>query len=325
MTQDRNSETPAVGPGARLMQARLDLHLAREDVSAKLHMSSHQIQALEENDYSVLPGATYVRGYLRNYAMLLGLDPAPILAAHAQMSAKPAHAESEHVVPSREITSHHHQIRFTTYLVVFIVIGLAVAWWQGRDVRPPNPLLTSTEQVDGSATPAGDVPAADTAQQQMVPTVPLSPTKLEPATPPSLGVALPAVPAGPHGRLVIYADRESWVDIRDGRQTKLAYETLRAGRVLTLDAATPISVFIGNAAGVRAEYNGKLVDITKYKAGVTARFSLSESMSTVRAVPAQALTSAPPVIPAPARTLTPVPAPVQVLTPEPEPAATPTR
>lgn len=307
MTQDRNSEIPVAGPGARLMQARLDLHLAREDVSAKLHMSSRQIQALEENDYSLLPGATYVRGYLRNYAMLLGLDPAPILAAYSQTGAKPAQVKSEHDVPAREITSRHHQIRFTTYLVAFIVIGLAVAWWQGRDVRPPNPLLTSLEQADGPATPASDIPATETAQQQSAPTAPLSPATPVTEIPPKPVVVPPAASPGPHGRLVLHVDRESWVDIRDGHQTKLVYGTLQAGRVLTFDAAIPISVFLGNAAGVRAEYNGRPVDITKHKAGVTARFSLSEDLPAAKPVPAAVPAMAPPTIPAAVPVLAPTP------------------
>lgn len=304
MTQDRISDTQVTGPGARLMQARLDLHLAREDVSAKLHMSSRQIQALEEDDYTVLPGATYVRGYLRNYAVMLGLDPATILAAHAQITAKATHAESEHAVPRREITSRHHQIRFTTYLVAFVVIGLAVAWWQGRDVRPPNPLLTSQEPAAEPSTPADAVsaPVAELPPQKTPAAAP-RPTKPESTT---AGTAVssisaptpPVMPVGPHGKLVLYADRDSWVDIRDGHQAKLAYETLQAGRVLTFDATTPISVFLGNAAGVRAEYNGKPVDIAKFRAGVTARFSLSDSVQTATPAPA----------PAPAQILTPAPA-----------------
>lgn len=310
MKQDSNPETPVAGPGARLMQARLDLHLAREDVSTKLNMSSRQIQALEENDYSLLPGPTYVRGYLRNYALMLGLDPAPILATYSQTVAKPAQARSEQDAPVREITSRHHQIRFTTYLVAFIVIGLAAAWWQGRDVRPPNPLLTSFEQADGPAAPASDAPATETAQQPGPPAAPPSLATPDPATPLIPVVTSLAVPSGPHGRLVLHVDRESWVDIRDGRQTKLVYGTFQAGRVLTFDAATPISVFLGNAAGVRAEYNGRPVEITKHKAGVTARFSLSEDLPAPKPLPAAVPVSAPPSVP--------VAPPVPALAPTPD-------
>ncbi|MBE3574082.1 MAG: DUF4115 domain-containing protein [Firmicutes bacterium] len=46
-----------------------------EQVSRDLHMSKRYAQALEENQFSVIPGEVYVRGFLRLYAGHLGLDP----------------------------------------------------------------------------------------------------------------------------------------------------------------------------------------------------------------------------------------------------------
>src|SRR3990172_4729474 len=134
------------GPGAQLAQARADLHLAHEDVAAKLHLATRQIQALEQDDYTSLPGATYVRGYLKSYALLLGLSPEPILEAHARLAAATVAVDYSVIAPQREITSRHHQVRFVTYFMIAIVIGLAIAWWQGRDVRPPNPLMAARDR-----------------------------------------------------------------------------------------------------------------------------------------------------------------------------------
>ena len=79
----------AHGPGAALAQARADLHLSHEEVAATLHLATRQIQALEQDDYTSLPGATYVRGYLKSYALLLGLAPGPVLDAHARLAVVP--------------------------------------------------------------------------------------------------------------------------------------------------------------------------------------------------------------------------------------------
>ena len=38
-----------------------------------MQQSARQVQALEADDYAMLPGRTFVRGFLRNYARLLGL------------------------------------------------------------------------------------------------------------------------------------------------------------------------------------------------------------------------------------------------------------
>src|SRR5712692_793501 len=40
------------------------------------------LQALEDDDYHTLPGAVYVKGFLRNYAVYLGLDPSHVLSVY---------------------------------------------------------------------------------------------------------------------------------------------------------------------------------------------------------------------------------------------------
>ena len=287
----------AHGPGAQLAQARADLHLTHEDVAARLHLASRQIQALEQDDYTSLPGATYVRGYLKSYALLLGLSPEPILEAHARLAAATVAVDYSVIAPQREITSRHHQVRFVTYFMIAIVIGLAIAWWQGRDTRPPNPLLTAGDSAPAapaadagttadSGNPPVETPAAapgsntDTGSQAMAkqaPSIPAVAASIPALTPPPMAVPAPAVlPTGPRMKLVLTTDQDSWADIRDARQIKLLYETVPAGRTLTLEGIAPVSVFLGNAAGVRLDYNGQPVDISSHKRGMIARFTLGD-------------------------------------------------
>jgi cytoskeleton protein RodZ len=80
---------------------------------------------------------------------------------------------------------------------------------------------------------------------------------------------------------VLTADQDSWADIRDARQMKLLYETVPAGRTVTLEGVAPLSVFLGNAAGVRLDYNGRAVDVARHKRGMMARFTLGEEEASV--------------------------------------------
>jgi cytoskeleton protein RodZ len=298
------ASAPIHGPGAQLAQARADLHLTHEDVAAKLHLASNQIKALEQDDYTCLPGTTYVRGYLKSYALLLGLSPAPILEAHSRLTAAPAAPDFSAIAPQKDITSRHHQMRLVTYFMTAIVIGLAIAWWQGRDTRPPNPLLTArdsepavlaTDVVPGAGalaesenlpmetpatqTPAGVVVPANKPPVVQTPSVPTAMTTASvPASPSPATIPAPVpLPAGPRMKLVLYADQDSWADIRDARQNKLLYETVPAGRTVTLEGLAPLSVFLGNAAGVRLDYNGRPVDVGQHKRGMMARFTLGEN------------------------------------------------
>lgn len=285
-------------PGNLLQQARTDLRLTQEEVAKRLHLATRQIQGLEEDDYSGLPGATYVRGYLRSYASLLGLDPETVLNAHTQLTAKPViSTDFSTITPQKQITSHHHQIRFVTYVVSIIVIGLAIAWWQSRNAILPSPIplastttpATEASPADNTAVSASDPSMAGPATQTNM-AAPAQPPAIKPVEPPvqpvvpviATPVTPPVLPNAPRVHFVLHADQDAWVDIRDARQVKLLYETVAAGRSVPLEGVAPISIYLGNPAGTRIELDGAPVDIERHRRGLTARFTLGET-----AVPAR--------------------------------------
>ena len=66
---------PAATLPERLIAAReqkgVDLLRAERDTKIR----ARYLAALERGDYRELPGAVYTKGFLRNYALYLGLDP----------------------------------------------------------------------------------------------------------------------------------------------------------------------------------------------------------------------------------------------------------
>lgn len=66
--------------GARLRAAREQAGLSLADVAERLKLSLRQLDAIEENQFEMLHGAPFVRGFVRNYARFLGMDPAPLLS-----------------------------------------------------------------------------------------------------------------------------------------------------------------------------------------------------------------------------------------------------
>lgn len=61
--------------GEKLRRAREEKKLSLADVAAKLKLSARQIEALEAEDLAHLPGDVFARGFVRNYARLVGVDP----------------------------------------------------------------------------------------------------------------------------------------------------------------------------------------------------------------------------------------------------------
>lgn len=67
-------------PGAILVAARQEYGLTVEQIANHLNLAPRQVMALEADDYAALPAAAVARGFLRSYAKLMRLDPAPLLA-----------------------------------------------------------------------------------------------------------------------------------------------------------------------------------------------------------------------------------------------------
>lgn len=71
-------------PGAILREKRVAKKLTLKEASERTKINELYLKALEENDLNVLPGEVYIRGFLRNYADLLDLDPERILSLYEQ-------------------------------------------------------------------------------------------------------------------------------------------------------------------------------------------------------------------------------------------------
>jgi cytoskeleton protein RodZ len=297
MSEPSKSRAPApgAGPGQKLHEARMRARLSAEQVAETLNLSIQQIAALEENDFARLPGPTYVRGYLRNYAQLLGLQPEEIIESYASVNGTHGATRPSTLTPEREVTTRDGTVRFATFLVVGILILLSVVWWQGRSSR-----LIATEsgmQMQGQSTETKVAPE----QREMASAPTISGEVGDTATSPSAsaGAAEPPVPdvaaeppiadvlsqesglassapAAPHdtAQLVLHTRDTSWADIRDASGNKLLYMLVPAGRRITLSGVPPFTVFVGNPEGVGVEFNGKYIDAAQFKRGLVARFTL---------------------------------------------------
>lgn len=66
-------------PGAMLRTARENRKYSIADVVEATRLKSHIIEALENDDYSVIPAPLYGKGFIKLYAEHVGLDPAPLI------------------------------------------------------------------------------------------------------------------------------------------------------------------------------------------------------------------------------------------------------
>jgi cytoskeletal protein RodZ len=110
------------------------LHAAREKKGVDLYRAerdtkirARHLSALEDGDYGELPGAVYTKGFLRNYALYLGLDPVEVLDRWHDEQDVPARAAGAAVVaPPQPLTDPRRGLTFTPSLVVAAVLSMVV-------------------------------------------------------------------------------------------------------------------------------------------------------------------------------------------------------
>lgn len=124
---DRPELTPS-GPALpdRLAAARerkgVDLTRAERDTKIR----ARYLNALERGDYRELPGAVYTKGFLRNYAIYLGLDPEDVLRQWRRERGEQA-APEPLVVPPRPIAAPPRPLTFSPSVIVAALMTLGVA------------------------------------------------------------------------------------------------------------------------------------------------------------------------------------------------------
>lgn len=320
MTQENENataENEAVthGPGWRLREAREARKLSVQQAATQLRMQDRTIEALERDDYSELPGPTFVQGYLRSYSRLLGLPEESILGlAHSDTVSEPQLISS---ISEGKIEASSSDLPFrmvTALILVAVVVG--VGWWFAQQTPSSEPsqseefhgggeqglwLPEESDSLQGSAEPeapvtdetqvdtSDDTPALNenpaqeaTASEEAVeePQIESAPEVVSPVSEP-LAVTPDDPPeltgAVPQSTLELEYQADSWSEIYDAAGRKLAYGTISAGNRLTLYGEAPFKVFLGYSSGVTIYYNGDLYDHSPFQRGDVARFRIGRA------------------------------------------------
>lgn len=99
MAFDQGEYSPETGPaetlGDTFRMARVAAGVSIEQVEYDLRIKAKYLEAIEDSDAGALPSRAYVDGFLKNYAMYLGMDP---VDAVRRYSAENGHAPS--VIPT---------------------------------------------------------------------------------------------------------------------------------------------------------------------------------------------------------------------------------
>jgi cytoskeletal protein RodZ len=168
------AQGPALPERLATARERKGVDLSRAERDTKIR--ARYLGALERGDYRELPGAVYTKGFLRNYAIYLGLDPDDVLRQWRRERGEQASPEPV-VVPPRPIEAPPRPLTFSPSVIVaalmtvgVLAFGAYLAVQLLRYARPPELAVTnpptavlavdegvSTYQLEGTSTAGATV------------------------------------------------------------------------------------------------------------------------------------------------------------------------
>ena len=304
-----NIEAASFSVGTTLREARVRLGLSVDEVSNRVKFAPRQIEALEDDDFANLPETAFLRGFVRSYARLLQLDPAPLLAAlpHASEQSMPLEAKALTEVPYPDIYTERKQniIWLAAALAVAIMLGLS-AWLLGDKSKEQKtheatvsgaqnatvetlalpdtlPVSAVPDAEPVTVTPSIDRPGAEKPAVEMKKTVEIKvapqvvSTPAQSTTAPLASqVVKPATVSNTSEQAVIRMtfDADSWVEITDKNGQLLLSQINRAGTEQGVNGSPPFSLVIGHAKTVHLYYKGQAVDLALHTQVEVARLKL---------------------------------------------------
>ena len=260
--------------GQALREAREAQGMTLDEASARLRLMHRQIEAMEADDFESLGQPVFARGFVRNYARLLGLVPDALLARMEGAPAAPAavtHAEPP--MPGSWLTS-PWLILLLLGLLGAVAVPVGLYWWLNSEVDDSQ---SSHAPAGRPAAAPAVAPVPVVAAQPAAAPVPTTVPETAAGTGPADSGA-PAAAAAPTatGELHLDLAGESWVEIKDASGHMLHRQLDPAGSKVDIQGQPPFDLVIGNADQARMTYNGRPIDLKPFTADTVARFTLEE-------------------------------------------------
>jgi cytoskeleton protein RodZ len=273
--------TAAARSGAELKAARERLGLSLHDVAVNLRIRLPHLEALEDGRIAALPGNAYALAFVRTYATSLGLD-AEEMVRRFKTEAGEFDRCTDLVFPV-PMPERGLPAGAMVLLGIFLAVGAYTGWYrlsgEGRlpaetETLIPERLASLAEQ----ALPRTPGPVADARIVLAEPALPahpadpappvmaISPTsaaaaQLPPRSADASSVAglLPAAAGVDASRIVLRANADSWLMVKDRSGVVLLNRTMKAGDTWPVPPRPDLLLTTGNAGGTDVIVDGAAI------------------------------------------------------------------
>ena len=296
-------------PGHLLRQAREEQGLSQKETARDLHLTSKVINAIEEDDFELIPSFVFARGYIRSYARHLGLDGQALVAEFdlaygvPNNSAKPMSAIRKGVQQSKPGDT---WVKLISIVFVVGLVAASIVWWQSQNGSQMLPQLssgaaqelpsdslvegldtddvnldllllsTNESEVDAIVPEAESIIESEQAQVVVVePVVDPGAEAVTEQVPKEVTDAVVLLPS--QAQLVMVFDKDCWVEIKDANGKMVLSDLYSAGDTIEQVITAPIEVLLGRSSGVATmTFDGRTIDLKPHTRKDIARLTLSK-------------------------------------------------
>jgi cytoskeleton protein RodZ len=273
------ASTRACRVGSDLRAARERLGWSLEDTAAYIRIRLPLLTALEDGRTADLPGLVYAVGFVRSYALALGMDPDEMVRRYREETgAVELRSKLDFPAP---VPQAHVPAGAVVMLGALLTVAGYVGWYRvsgdhGSSVAvqtvPPRlaPLALPVVPPPPARSASASAPTAPVALAGAYVPPRVSPSAADASVPPP-GSLSPVVPAPivvapgaalPANHVVLSATADAWVQVRDGVGKIVLSKLMHAGESWPVpDQASgqpPLLLTTGNAGGTVLTVDGKV-------------------------------------------------------------------
>ena len=244
--------------GQLLSEARKKRRLRYKGLSAELNIPEKYLQALEEENYEVMPGGDpYIKGYLRAYAKKLGIDPDFIIERYSK------NLINEQIIPSIQSSKDEYMfIKSKKYILAVALFFLFLLFIYLSPSSSEDVLVEASVEDYGekksieisiieSRIKVEEINSLE-GEGDIVPSIDLINKKIEAQTTSEAFVT--------EDLLEFYFLKECWVSVENEFE-KLVYKLAGEKTSLEVRSKGPFKVIVGNAKNANLIFNGMVIDL----------------------------------------------------------------
>ncbi len=300
--------------GSVLAEARQSQNYTVEQINRHLKIPVQVISAIEASDIDLLPAPTFAKGYIRAYARFLEISEENLLDLYNR--AVP-HNRAEKLKSrsnlSNETNSQSPLIKIVTAFL--IVAGIATViyggfqYYQEKASVMENELESKERSFTGNSLDSpglnpvnieqktrltdndelilqsSDSPEITADEEEVVAESDISDSAKRLVVEPEPEAEVSQQMAKNEHRqdsIEFFAEKGSWMEVRDANNRRLFYNMLPKGGSKLLHGQAPFRISLGNAKTTRVVINDLEVDMTDYiRANNTAKFKVSSEEQNV--------------------------------------------